>query len=27
VQEVLIAGAGDAEMLERLVAYFARHEH
>ena len=27
VGEVLIAGAGDAQTLERLVAYFARHEH
>lgn len=27
IPEVVLAGAGDAEMLERLVAYFARHEH
>ena len=26
LEEVIVAGAGDAEMLERLVAYFARHE-
>lgn len=25
--EVLVAGASDAQMLERLVAYFDRHEH
>ena len=25
--EVVLGGTSDAEMLERLVAYFARHEH
>jgi uroporphyrinogen-III synthase len=25
--EALVAGAGDTEMVDRLVAYFARHDH